>query len=138
VERKLKGVIAKRQLRETGPQRKIISIVLGRPRKVAEEEWVCQFQITGVGASRIHGALGLDGLQALLNAIEGLRAVLEKTGRRFSWTGGEEGDSGLPRFVPTLFGVQFTERINRIIDREIERFSESAERRYKTRRRRCK
>src|ERR1035437_1532867 len=60
------------------------------------------------------------------NSIEGVRVALEKSGERLSWIGGEKGDSGVPRFVPMFFGLEFAERLGKMIDEQIEHLARSA------------
>jgi hypothetical protein len=73
---------------------------------------------------------GIDGVQALIQAIEGARVLLEKSGKKILWEGGEEGEVGLPRYVPMFYGKAFTEHLNKLIDSEIENFAQSAEKLY--------
>ena len=44
--------------------------------------------------------------------------------RQWTWEGGEPGDTGVRRFVPQAFGLDFARKIDRIIDEEIQRFSD--------------
>ena len=79
---------------------------------------------------------GLDSIQALLMAMDGIRTRLEQSGKSLTWEGGDSGDTGFARFVPTAFGLTFAKRINLMIDKEVLRFARSAEARYRRRRRR--
>lgn len=100
-----------------------VSVMLGKPRAVSEGEFVCPFQITGTGAADVQYAHGIDCLQALLMAIEGIRTSLEKSGLKFTWAGGEAGEHGIPRFVPAFFGAEFSRRIEKMIDHELHQFA---------------
>jgi hypothetical protein len=80
--------------------------------------------IEGIADSRVQKAGGVDALQALLMAIEGIRVALERTGRRFVWLDPKVG-ADIPRFVPTGYGRHFEERINRAIERETKRVWEA-------------
>jgi hypothetical protein len=86
-----------------------------------------------LGTSKIQYADGEDGIQALLLAIESIRTMLSKSEKRFSWIGGEPGDTGFVRFIPTFFGPSFSKRLEAIIDREVERFARRLERKYRRR-----
>jgi len=102
------------------------------PRPSPKGDWECPYQIVGLGKSRFRVAYGLDGIQALLMAIEALRVTIEESGKRVTWNGGEDGDNGLPRVVPTFFGLSFAQRISRLIDQEVERFSRGQARKRET------
>lgn len=117
-----------RELREDGSGT-VVLVRLGKPEQVAEGEFRCAFQLQGLGNSQVQYAHGIDSVQAMQNALEGIRSGLEKSGRSFSWQGGEAGDVGFPRSVPTFFGLEFSRRINRLIDEEVEQFAREAEKR---------
>lgn len=125
---RLGTIVAVRELREIGSRQKVVTVRLGKPRKVRGGDWACPYQISGLGRAKVHYAYGVDALQALILAIEGIRTALEKTGRRLSWVGGEPGDTGFPRFVPTFFGLDFSKRLNKFLDQEVRRFARRAER----------
>lgn len=127
---KVGRIVAIRKFREVGPRHKDVKVVIGKPRKRREGEWACPYYISGVGMERIRYVYGVDAFQALLLAFQGIRISLEKTGKRFSWIGGEEGDTGLPRFVPDCFGLKFSNRLERLIDREVERFTRQLEKKH--------
>lgn len=121
-------VTCERELGEDGPGT-IVLVRLGKPEEVAEGEFRCAFQLQGLGNSQVQYAHGVDGFQALQMAMEGIRNDLEKSGRSFSWQGGEAGDTGFPRAVPAFYGTEFSQRINRLIDEEVERFAREAQER---------
>lgn len=106
-----------------------ITVRIGRPERVAEGEYRCAFQLLGLGGSPILYAYGIDGFQALQMALEGIRAGIEKSGKSLFWQGGEAGDVGFPRTVPVYYGPEFAQRINRLIDEEVERFARQAQER---------
>jgi hypothetical protein len=81
-------------------------------------------------------AHGVDALQALLLAIEGIHLALSRSGQRLNWIT-EPGDTGIPRFTPTSFGLVFRQRVERMLDDEIERHAEEGHQRcYEALRRR--
>jgi len=122
--------IVTRKISRLDSEGKPVLVRVGKPRKVSVSEWECAFHISNIGMDEINYGLGIDGLQALIQAIEGVRVFLEKSGYEFSWDGGEEGDTGIPRYVPTFYGKNFTEHLYKLIDSEIELFAQSAERKY--------
>jgi hypothetical protein len=62
------------------------------------------------------GAHGADALQALINAIQGVRKALDDSSLALTWVGGEPGDHGVPRIVPMFFGRAFARDIEDEID----------------------
>ncbi|HEY8370691.1 MAG TPA: hypothetical protein VIM86_15400, partial [Thermodesulfobacteriota bacterium] len=101
-----------------------VVVELGRSRKANGAEWTCPYRIRGLGLRGIRYAKGLDAIQALLMALDGIRAAPESSGRPLVWAGGDPGesvDTGFPRFVPTFFGAEFSRRMGRLIDREVEK-----------------
>jgi hypothetical protein len=103
-----------------------VEVALAAPERVSEEEWRCALRVKWDESVRTDFAHGLDALQALINAIEGIRSALLERHEEMSWPGGEPGDPGIPRFVPQFFGLNFANQMNRILDEEIERFATRA------------
>jgi hypothetical protein len=83
-------------------------------------DWICTYRV-GEAAGHAHG---VDGLQALLLAVEGARLDAAKLSRPWTWLGVRRaaGDVGIPRTVPDYFGRAFARKIERFIDQEIEAF----------------
>jgi hypothetical protein len=94
------------------------------------EDWECPFRIEGLRTRGIQYGYGVDAVQALTTALEGIRVTLERSGKRLSWIGGAPGDPGFERPVPTSLGLDFSRRLNRMIDREIARFVRIQEQRH--------
>jgi len=127
-------VVAARELRQVGSHR-VVTVKLGTPRRAARGEyWECPYQIVGLGSRQMQRANGEDGVQALLLAIESVRTALKKSGKQFSWVGGEPGDTGFTPIVPTFFGRRFAKRLELMIEREVDRFARSIEKRHRRRR----
>lgn len=105
-----------------------VAVRIGKPRKVAPDEWECPYHVSGLGMRRVAVARGIDAVQALILAIESTRIFLEQRIDRLSWPFGEAGDLGFPRLVPSALGISFARRINEMIDREIEQFIEAKKR----------
>jgi hypothetical protein len=126
----IRNIIATRKLRDIAPDGKTVIVRIGKPRKVSDAEWECAFHISNIGMNEIQFGHGMDGVQALIQAIEGSRVFLEKSGKRFLWEGGEEGETGIPRYVPMFYGKGFAEHLHKMIDSEMTRFAKTAERRH--------
>jgi len=125
--------ICERRLIEDSLKQKAITVRIGKPQKVQDSkypEYVCAFQLSGLGRSHLQYAHGIDEFQALFLALEGIRTTIEKSGKSYSWNGGEKGDHGFTRYIPTYFGLRFIKHIDKLIDREIERSGEKAKRKH--------
>lgn len=94
---------------------------MGKPRW-SNRNWECPFRIRGAGVSVVEFGCGVDSMQALTTAFEGIRAVLDRTFRSVSWESYLPGDSGFQRQIPILFGGKFARRLERLVDREVEDF----------------
>ena len=113
-------VIARRTLTEQSDTRRKIIASIGLPRRdrLSNRDWECPFLIEGIDNSEVQLAFGVDALQALIQAIEGVRVALEKTGHNFFWLDQEQG-VGIPFYVPMFQGKRFEERIRLAIEREM-------------------
>src|SRR2546430_10067153 len=120
-------VIAERQLSRAGSRQ--VTVSLGKPRR-SGKDWECPFRIGGVGSRGVQYGYGVDAIQALTSALEGIRVTLERSGNRLPWIGGNPGDPGFERPVPNALGLEFSRRLNRMIDREVARFVRVQERRH--------
>ncbi len=107
----------------------VVTVQVCRPQQVSNGEWRCAFVISTAESEDVQYAHGTDSLQALILAIEGCRVRLESYDGILRWEGGDEGDTGIPQFVPSYFGRDFADRIRALIDEEVEKFSVAAEQR---------
>ena len=126
-------ILGARRLIVAGSRRPV-TVTLGKPRRSERyaETWECPFGITGLGNRGSHYGYGVDAIQALTNALEGIRVTLERSGKRLGWF--EPGDAaGFERVIPSVFGRRFTQRLHRIIDREIALNVRALERRWRRR-----
>lgn len=115
--------IADRRLSVAGAPGREIVITVGKPRPAPEPEtWACSYLVEGLPNVRRRVAYGGDSLQALQMAIEGARQVLLSSGLVLVWDGGEPGEIGLPRSIPTFEGSGFREKIEQYIERELKKF----------------
>jgi hypothetical protein len=127
--------IAVRRLAVAGEPGREIIITIGKPRPEADPSvWRCSFLVEGIPHARRRVAHGVDSLQALQMAIEGARHVICEAGVVCAWNDGEPGDIGIPRTVPSFEGSGFAQKIERYIDRELERFTRAAQARGSKRR----
>jgi hypothetical protein len=103
-----------------------------RPEKDPETgDYSCRFELVGLpeGNPCSRAARGVDSLQALHEAIQGIRAALEPFRGRLRWRGDEW--LGLQPPVPGGFGVEIDRRFEKAIEREMNRFSRELHSRQK-------
>jgi hypothetical protein len=81
-------VIAKRELERRGGGEPVV-VRIGRPAEDPEGDWYCPVQITGVGDDTVYKAFGADSMQALVLALQMLRARLgaEQREHGLTWLG---------------------------------------------------
>jgi hypothetical protein len=103
-----------------------IEASVGEPVEVTRGEWRCAYRIADAGRESVQYAHGVDSIQALILALEGIRVGIAAIGGEFSWEGGEPGDPGFPRFVPQFYGPAFARKLEAIIDSEVRTFAEEA------------
>lgn len=128
MKRSLGGILGVRQLhRRVGSRDKATTVTLGKPRRGKDADWECPFHITGYG---IHRGYGVDAIQALTTALEGIRVILEQSEQQFTWLGGDY--IGFDRHVTSSLGRKFNTRLNRIIDLEIRHFVNSLKHAHQT------
>ena len=70
-------IIASRVLHEENARDDEITVVLGAPRRVEADHWLCPFRIQGIVESDIEYGYGVDAVQALLLALAGVRYFLD-------------------------------------------------------------
>jgi hypothetical protein len=124
VRRRLRGerpmVIADRVLSVDGEPGRIVTVTIYAPEPDHDSgtDWRCELRVQGALDAR-DTAHGVDALQALINAIQGVRSALDDSGLSLTWAGGERGDHGVPRIVPMLFGRAFARDVEDEIDRRL-------------------
>lgn len=116
-------IIAERRLvvRDGGGE---VRVAIGVPRRDRNGvDWACPFRIHGAGISRVEYGYGVDAMQALTTALEGIRVVLDDTGLALGWNLGAgtvlDGETGFARSVPIALGGGFSRRMERLLDREL-------------------
>jgi hypothetical protein len=119
--------IATRVLKGTKDQVDLqIEVAVGQPEIAAEGEWRCAFRISYEGREHLQHGHGIDAIQALVQALEGIRVTLGTIGTPTTWEGGEPGDHGFPRLIPQFYGLAFAKKIDAMIDAELLHFAEVA------------
>ena len=132
--RKFGPVIAERRLISRGKAGARVRVSLGHPRPgKSKGEWECPFRIRGKGVSVLEFGYGIDSMQALTTALEGIRVLLGEKFGLLAWEDGLPDHSGFQRQIPLLGGA-FTTRLERLVDRELNRELRRRERRTAKRR----
>ena len=120
--------MAERTLTRVCPENSLVHIRVGRPRKDrATGDYFCPFSLEGLGDRTSREAWGIDSMQALQNALQAIRLALAPHASRLKWEGGQDGWLGFPKAIPDLFGPTFTQRLEGMVDREVERFARTQE-----------
>jgi hypothetical protein len=107
--------IASREFKNEKTGRRIVADVYA-PRQVSDQEWACRYVIRGLPGRRQHDAHGIDSLQALSQAMQGIRYYLERSGLPISFLG-QLGDFGIYRAVAG-WDTAMTRRLERLVERE--------------------
>lgn len=113
------SVFASRQLQTTDNDAITVTITIGAPYS-ADGRWRCPLTIVGLEKEISINAPGIDGMQALFNALTAARHNLIKSGRSFEYAGGVPGH-GFPRILHDIFGDGFIERMEAMVDAEEQR-----------------
>lgn len=122
----LEDPIVVRRLSVADDPDKAVTVMIGKPHPSPDGNWTCPYRVEGITGAR-GAAFGIDGLQALFNAVEGARTTLAASDLSLSWEGGEPGDHGIPRTVPMYYGRAFAEGIERHIDQQVRAFAAAVE-----------
>ena len=110
--------IARRRLVTLDGQGMRVLVSLGKPRWNGRE-WECPFRVRARGVSDVEFGYGVDSVQALTTALDGIRALLDQKFGALAWEGFLPDDSGFQRQIPiTPFGGAFSRRLERLVDRE--------------------
>ena len=122
VARKFGAVIADRRLTTRGARPKPVTITLGQPRlPKGERDWECPFRISGGGIRVLEFGYGVDSMQAVATALQGIRFFLDKSGKSFEWQGMPMDDEGFQRFIPWYRDSRFTRRLEKLVESEVKR-----------------
>jgi len=113
--------IATRRLIRRGTRSGFATVKLWAPRERRKGEWSCRFFVTAVGMKDSKEVYGADAIQALQNAMLGIRIVLDKGGRSLTWAG-RPARYTFPRTVEWVFGARLTRKLETVLARESQRF----------------
>jgi hypothetical protein len=111
--------LATRALRDSANPELEVEIQLGRPEQLEDGNFRCAFRLTGLNRGETVYAGGIDALQALVNALDGIATQLRESGRGLTWMGGEPG---LRRQVPIFLGPEVANEIESLIEGKIDSF----------------
>lgn len=126
--RALGTVIAERTLLTGGQKDSSARVRIGKPRKDrATGDYVCPYTLEGLGDRKVREAWGMDSIQALQNALQAIRLELTPHASNLNWAGGEDGWLGFPKMIPDLFGPAFSLRLEKLVERETDRFARALE-----------
>jgi hypothetical protein len=125
---RLGTVIAARKLTVEGDgRRRSITVKLGAPHQTERGTWRCPFYITGIGMGTPCYAGGVDSMQALQEALNGIRVILDQSKKHLSWVGGEAAELTFPRVVPWGFGAPLAKKLDSLIETEVENFAKDGQ-----------
>ncbi|WP_437985657.1 DUF6968 family protein [Sorangium sp. So ce117] len=117
--------IAERRLSVVGEPGRVVTVTIGKPVQKASGDWACPVDIQGFGEAVRDSAYGVDAVQALQLAFETARHSLKNSGLPVTWCDGEPGETGFSVAVPYIFGRTFEDRMERLIEEEIEKAVEA-------------
>jgi hypothetical protein len=131
-------VIATRRLTTAGVRPKTVTVTLGKPRlPKGERDWECPFRISGGGIRVLEHAYGVDSMQAVANALQGIRFYLDESGKSFEWLR-MPLETGFQRFIPWYGDTRFTRKLEKLVDSEVKREGVRLRRRHQERQKRKK
>jgi hypothetical protein len=134
VKKRLGEVIAERRLVVGDRGTRTVVVSLGRPRPAGVHlEWECPFRIKGAGLDTLEFGRGVDAMQALVTALEGIRYILDQTGLALTWKDGIPDHTGFQRGIPVSLGATFAKRLERLVDREVARHVRTLQTRHQRR-----
>ena len=134
--RRIGTILAERELAEQ-VSGKVVRVSLGAPRPRADGDFECPFRIHGAGMSRVEFGYGIDSMQALSDALQGIRVRLDESSLALGWKFGPgrqdiwHDETGFARSIPIVLGAALSRRLERLFFREIRLETQRLERRAK-------
>lgn len=116
-------IAVRRYAVEGDPARQVV-LTIGKP-KPWRGDWACTVLIEGIPEGRRRRIAGVDPLQALQMAMVYARHELDAAGLPLTWLDGEPGDVGLPLPITGCWGLAFQRKLERHMDREVERMNDA-------------
>lgn len=126
--------VATRNLRRLDTNSKVV-IELFEP-VYADRVWQCPYRISGDGIDINACAFGEDSMQSIILCFEAIRKSIDELPYPLSWASGEGGDIGIPRAVPTFFGIKFQRKVEAAVEGMVEEQAKCLQREAKNTRRR--
>lgn len=127
-------IVAERTLTLVGRTSAQVRVIIGRPRKDrGSSDYFCPYRLEGIGDGQPQRAWGVDSVQALQLAMQAIRARLEPHTDELEWLGGRGGSLGFPKVIPDVFGPKLTHRLEKMVEREMDRYARTLERRSRSR-----
>lgn len=115
-------IIATRIFRGSGGNE--VTATIYEPVTTPPDEWTCEIRISGAGDEIVDRARGVDSLQALIVALQGIRLHLDGIGEGLTWFGNEAGAFGIPHPIPDYYGVEVERGLEKLVNDEIKRLAE--------------
>lgn len=103
-------------LREADGSSSELTVSLDTPRP-ATRGYYCRVSITGKAMNESFDAHGIDGFQALKQALVGIRSKLDGMPGEISWLN-QPGFTGFPRIINDGFGLEFLNKCERLVEAE--------------------
>jgi hypothetical protein len=114
-QRRLGDVVVSRRLAVAGRPRRHLTIRFERPKR-SGHDWVCWFELRGLGRRRLDRCYGVDAMQALTLAIEAARMHVERATIRVVGTFADS-PGGLPRVLIARFDQAGNQELYDALDR---------------------
>jgi hypothetical protein len=117
---KASGPIIAERVFELEGRPRAVRVRIGKPRRAPKsgDHW-CTFEISGLPEVMRFKVWGIDSLQALQLAMRAAGELLREEGHALTWCG--EQELGFPRTLPSFLSAAASSRLERMIDREIEK-----------------
>jgi hypothetical protein len=116
--------IAERRLERRDAVGGVVVVRIGSPElPPGDDVWRCPFIILGLGDDSVRFGKSIDSMAALQNALIGIRCKLVQSGIPLRWEGfpeDAENDTGFYMTMPSGFGLAFEQRMEKMIQAEIE------------------
>jgi len=113
--------IAERRLKRRDAVGGIVIVRIGSPEiDHPHDNWRCPFIFEGLGDDSVRFGRSIDSIGALQNALTGIRCILEQSGIPLRWEGSKENFTGFPKNLPWDFGLEFYNKIDKMIETEVE------------------
>ncbi len=126
------GPLIAERVFEHGGRPRAVRVRMRKPRRDPKTgDYWCTFEISGLAENLEFKVWGVDSLQALQLAVRAAGELLREKGHGLTWCGDQE--LGFPRTYPSFLSATAQARIERMIDREIEKESRPPRRKRRAR-----